>query len=144
MMGQSGKPEVVDKMRNGKPQPGRTAADEAASLSRSGLLYVCDSDPGIRREKRGRGFSYIQAGKPVRDASTLARIRTLAIPPAWSDVWICADPEGHLRRPGGMIAAASNTAIMPAGRRSGKKRSSPRFRGLRRPFRACASGSTLT
>lgn len=99
-MGQSGKPEVVDKMGNGKSQPGRPVADEAASLSRSGLLYVCDSDPGIRREKRGRGFSYIQAGKQVRDAGTLARIRALAIPPAWSDVWVCADPEGHLQATG--------------------------------------------
>jgi DNA topoisomerase I len=57
--------------------------------------------PGIRRRRRGRGFSYVDAaGRPVRDAGTLERIRALAIPPAWEDVWISDDPLGHVQATG--------------------------------------------
>ncbi|QYC44473.1 Eukaryotic DNA topoisomerase I, catalytic core [Nonomuraea coxensis DSM 45129] len=59
------------------------------------------SEPGIVRRRRGRGFSYADPdGRPVKDAETLARIRALAIPPAWTDVWICTDPHGHLQAVG--------------------------------------------
>ena len=65
------------------------------------LVYVGDQDPGIRRRKGGTGFSYIDPdGKPVRDAATLDRIRALAVPPAWTDVWICPDPRGHIQAVG--------------------------------------------
>jgi DNA topoisomerase-1 len=54
--------------------------------------------PGIRRRRAGRGFAYVQPdGQPMRDPETLARIRGLVIPPAWSDVWICPSPEGHIQ-----------------------------------------------
>jgi DNA topoisomerase I len=57
--------------------------------------------PGIVRVRRGRGFSYQDAeGKPVRDEASLERIRALAIPPAWSDVWICEDERGHIQAVG--------------------------------------------
>jgi DNA topoisomerase-1 len=57
--------------------------------------------PGIRRGKAGRGFTYAHpSGRPVKDAVTLERIRKLAIPPAWTDVWICTDPDGHLQATG--------------------------------------------
>jgi DNA topoisomerase I len=57
--------------------------------------------PGLRRRRRGRGFSYLDLeGRPVRDESTLERIRALAIPPAWEDVWICPDANGHLQATG--------------------------------------------
>ncbi|WP_372017036.1 DNA topoisomerase IB [Pseudoxanthomonas sp. 10H] len=73
----------------------------ARAARRAGLVYVSDSEPGLRRRKQGRGFAYrSSAGGPVRDAATLARIRALAIPPAWRDVWICADPQGHLQATG--------------------------------------------
>jgi DNA topoisomerase IB len=59
------------------------------------------SDPGaagIRRRRCGRGFRYVrQEGRPVSDPETVARIRALVIPPAWEDVWICADPLGHIQ-----------------------------------------------
>ncbi|RBQ18129.1 DNA topoisomerase IB [Spongiactinospora rosea] len=56
------------------------------------------NEPGILRRRRGRGFSYhLPGGEPVRDAETLARIRALAVPPAWTEVWICASPDGHLQ-----------------------------------------------
>src|SRR3954468_9999865 len=59
------------------------------------------SGPGIHRVKRGRGFSYTDpSGAPVRDDETLDRIRALAIPPAWKEVWICTDPLGHLQATG--------------------------------------------
>ena len=70
-------------------------------MSRSaGLHYVSDAAPGIRRRGRAR-FHYEAAnGRRIRDAGTLARIRALAIPPAWTDVWICPDPQGHLQATG--------------------------------------------
>jgi DNA topoisomerase I len=59
------------------------------------------STPGLRRRRRGRGFQYLDAdGRPVRDEETLDRIRALAIPPAWEDVWICPQPSGHLQATG--------------------------------------------
>jgi DNA topoisomerase I len=59
------------------------------------------SQPGIARRRRGRGFEYVDpAGRRVDDLETLERIRALAIPPAWTDVWICADPSGHLQAVG--------------------------------------------
>lgn len=67
----------------------------------SGLVYVSDAQPGIRRVRRGKGFSYRDAdGARVSDAGELKRIRALAIPPAYADVWICADPRGHLQATG--------------------------------------------
>lgn len=65
------------------------------------LVYVTGREPGIRRVKRGRGFLYLQPdGSPLRDQSILARIRALAIPPAYTDVWICSDPCGHIQATG--------------------------------------------
>jgi DNA topoisomerase IB len=59
------------------------------------------SGPGIRRTRRGRGFSYHEEdGSLIRDPDTLARIRDLAVPPAWSEVWICPHPTGHLQATG--------------------------------------------
>jgi DNA topoisomerase-1 len=68
---------------------------------RAGLTYVSDDDPGLRRALRGKGFAYLDAkGRTVRDPETRARIKRLAIPPAWTDVWICADPNGHIQATG--------------------------------------------
>jgi DNA topoisomerase-1 len=82
------------------PEP--TPTDEArAAASAAGLRYVSDEAPGIRRRRRGRGFSYTgPGGAPVRDPDTLARIRELAIPPAWTEVWICPSPRGHVQATG--------------------------------------------
>ncbi len=65
------------------------------------LTYVHDHDPGIRREGKPGQFDYIDAkGRTVRDAATLERIRTLAIPPAWTEVGISAHPQGHIQAVG--------------------------------------------
>ena len=75
--------------------------DAEESARQASLTYVGDSEPGIRRKRSGRGFSFVGAnGKPVSDRKTLTRIRALVIPPAWTDVWICADPGGHIQATG--------------------------------------------
>jgi DNA topoisomerase-1 len=77
------------------------AVDPAQSAKEAGLRYVTDAQPGILRKRRGKGFSYVGPdGKTVRDKETLARIRSLVIPPAWKDVWICTHPKGHLQATG--------------------------------------------
>ncbi len=66
-----------------------------------GLRYSSDDRPGITRRRAGRGVSYRDPdGKAVRDAETLARIKSIVIPPAWTDVWICPWPNGHLQATG--------------------------------------------
>ncbi len=75
--------------------------DPVASAKTAGLRYVSDTQPGIRRQRSGSGFRYRNPdGTPVRDAETLTRIRSLVIPPAWSGVWICPSPNGHLQATG--------------------------------------------
>ncbi len=67
----------------------------------AGLRYVSDDKPGIRREKKGDGFVYLDKdGAVVDDEATLARIKALVIPPAWTDVWICPSANGHLQATG--------------------------------------------
>ncbi|HWE98956.1 MAG TPA: DNA topoisomerase IB [Caulobacteraceae bacterium] len=66
-----------------------------------GLAYVHDHDPGLKRASSPRGLEVVDAdGKPVRDGATLERVRRLAIPPAWTEVWICPDPNGHIQAVG--------------------------------------------
>lgn len=68
---------------------------------KAGLRYVTDGMPGIRREAVHKGFRYRYAtGDVVTDETVLNRIKTLAIPPAWTEVWICPDPAGHLQATG--------------------------------------------
>jgi DNA topoisomerase-1 len=80
--------------RNRQPDP-EDAAREA------GLVYVNDGEPGIRRVRSGRGFRYLApGGAAISDARDLGRIRSLAVPPAWTDVWISAGPRGHIQATG--------------------------------------------
>ena len=75
--------------------------DPVESAKAAGLRYVTDTRPGIRRKRRGKYFSYIDSdGKIIHDRETLARIRSLVIPPAWTGVWICPSPNGHLQATG--------------------------------------------
>lgn len=76
------------------------AAEQPAPRSLK-LHTVSDDVPGIRRNRRGQEFVYCDfKGRPVRDRGTLARIRSLAIPPAWTAVWICPEPKGHIQATG--------------------------------------------
>lgn len=73
----------------------------APILSEVELVYVTDQEPGITRKKRGKGFSYhTSEGERVSDMETLNRIRKLGLPPAYTDVWICLHPNGHLQATG--------------------------------------------
>jgi DNA topoisomerase I len=73
----------------------------AKRIRQARLRYVGDSEPGFRRVLRGRGFVYRDtSGRRLTSARQLRRIRALAIPPAWTDVWICKDPRGHLQATG--------------------------------------------
>ena len=76
--------------------------DNVRAAKEAGLVYVSDDSPGIRRKKSGGGFVYIddRTGRPVKDDETLLRIRELAIPPAYRDVWISPDSRGHIQAVG--------------------------------------------
>lgn len=84
---------------SGMPDLSEIVSRDAAR--RAGLRYVNDRTPGFRRRPRGKNFTYSGVdGKIIEDATTLARIKKLAIPPAWRDVWICALSDGHLQATG--------------------------------------------
>ncbi|GAB3400972.1 DNA topoisomerase IB [Massilia agilis] len=76
-------------------------ADPPAAARAAGLRYVNDSKPGIRRERAGEAFRYVDPkGETITDEDVLRRIKSLAIPPAWTDVWICPLANGHLQATG--------------------------------------------
>lgn len=85
------------------PQPDAPAEsiNAAESARAAGLRYVSDEQPGIRRRRAGKGFRYIGVdGKTISDPAELERIKALGIPPAYNDVWICAQPDGHIQATG--------------------------------------------
>jgi DNA topoisomerase-1 len=76
-------------------------ADPVESSRQAGLRYVSDTMPGISRKRWGKSFRYFHPdGTQVKDPTVLARIKSLAIPPAWTDVWICTNANGHLQATG--------------------------------------------
>ena len=98
-------------MQNSQREPERAAANgvvaetdpaaAAEAAAAAGLRYVNDAQPGITRKRAGRAFSYRDPqGRLIKDRRALARLRALAIPPAWTEVWICPDPRGHLQATG--------------------------------------------
>jgi DNA topoisomerase I len=97
--------------------PDASPAEHADAV---GLVYVADDEPGIRRRRRGRGFSYLTPdGTVLPDGPERERCKALAIPPAWTEVWICQDPDGHVQA----------TGIDDAGRK--QYRYHPRWRSVR-------------
>ena len=72
-------------------------SDPEVAARQVGLAYVSDEMPGATRRRRGRGFSYHGTDGSLLDGPERARVASLVIPPAWTDVWICEDPEGHLQ-----------------------------------------------
>ncbi len=90
-----GKLEELASVPAAAPPPPHQSAAEA------GLRYVSDTSPGIRRKRSGTGFTFVGPdGRRITDEKTLERIRKLAIPPAYTDVWICPSPSGHLQATG--------------------------------------------
>jgi len=77
------------------------SGDPVAAASAVELVHAGDDAPGLRRLRHGKSFRYVdEQGRAVRDAATLSRIRALVIPPAWTDVWISRDPDGHIQATG--------------------------------------------
>jgi DNA topoisomerase-1 len=112
----------------------------AESAQEAGLVYTSDLETGIRRVRKGKGFIYFGPdGKPVGDPSTLDRIRSLAIPPAWKNVWISTRSRGHLQATGRDARGRKQHRYHPRwrevrdadkfGRMAGFARVLPRIRG---------------
>jgi DNA topoisomerase-1 len=75
--------------------------DPEESAEEAGLVYVSDAAAGVRRRRAGKGFTYLGTdGATIRDPARLAWFKRLAVPPAWTDVWICANKRGHLQATG--------------------------------------------
>ena len=84
-----------------KPNRAVLVVDPADSAEEAGLQYVSDERPGYARRPKNGDFEYLDTeGKRIRDEQRLHRIRRLAIPPAWKDVWISPSPNGHLQATG--------------------------------------------
>jgi DNA topoisomerase-1 len=87
--------------RNGKLTKADFVSDSAEAAKEAGLYYINDDRPGYRRRPNNGDFEYLDTeGKRIRDEQRLLRIRRLAIPPAWTDVWICPSPTGHIQATG--------------------------------------------
>ena len=101
------------------------ATASLASADEAGLRFVADDEPGISRLRFGKSFRYkSSSGAILKDDTTLGRIRSLVIPPAWTEVWICARPTGIFRRRGATLVGASSTATILVGRACVTRRSS--------------------
>src|SRR5215470_1435513 len=84
-----------------RPRLRRIALDPGEAADAASLRYVSDARPGIQRIRHGRAFRYVNGnGEAVEDLPTLRRIRSLAIPPAWTQVWICPAAHGHIQAVG--------------------------------------------
>ena len=105
--------EVLDQLSNAE-EPLDIVVDPQASAKAAGLRYVTDAKPGIERRKTAKGFRFLDKdGKPVRDAETLGRIKSLVIPPAWTDVWICPLNNGHLQATGRDVRGRKQSRYHP-------------------------------
>ncbi len=94
-----------------------SVADLAELAADAELRYSTDTEPGIARRRAGRGFRYLGPdAASIHEAATLARIRSLAVPPAWHDVWICPDARGHLQAVGRDARGRKQSRYHPAWR----------------------------
>ena len=79
----------------------QTIVDPKDAAESAGLRYVSDARPGVRRRKSGKGFTYLKSDlSPLKDPIALRRIKALAVPPAWTDVWISPHADGHIQATG--------------------------------------------
>jgi len=103
--------------RTARRQSTPAPTDPIASARAAGLRYVYDSKPGITRHRSGKTFRYTTPeGRPLRDPDTLARIKSIVIPPAWTDVWISPIPNGHLQATGRDARGRKQSRYHPAWR----------------------------
>ena len=100
-MNKAAKIDEASSARERDPPPVVVLTDPAESARAARLRYVSDQSPGIRRRKNAKGFVYVTPdGKTIRGSDEIRRLKSLAIPPAWRDVWICPLPLGHLQATG--------------------------------------------
>ena len=94
--------QAVQSLKRPSTMAGSLATPGALAAAReAGLRYMSDDAPGIRRHPAGKAFKFVDdGGKVVKDAETMARIKRLAIPPAWTAVWICPSATGHIQATG--------------------------------------------
>jgi DNA topoisomerase I len=91
----------MDREADTKATPADLVLDPIAAARVAGLRHVRDDRAGIRRKKRGKGFVFLDpAGKKITDPGEITRLQKIGIPPAWTDVWICPDPRGHIQATG--------------------------------------------
>ena len=91
----------MDDLKSETTAETEASADALEAAREAGLKWVTDTQPGIYRRKKGGGFIYLDAkGKHVHNEDQLYRARSLVIPPAWTDVWICASEFGHIQATG--------------------------------------------
>jgi DNA topoisomerase I len=91
----------VAKNKNGNGNGAKLVAEAMDAAEGAGLRYVGDDRPGYTRKSKGDEFDYFDAeGNPIRDEQRLLRLKRLAIPPAWTDVWICPAPNCHIQATG--------------------------------------------
>src|SRR6266581_5061539 len=89
------------KIGNGKEVEDSVATESAEAATEAGLHYVSDDRPGYARRANNGEFEYLDTeGKTIRDEQRLLRIKRLAIPPAWTEVWICPSANGHIQATG--------------------------------------------
>lgn len=90
----------VERPRSGGPRP--EVPSPSPDMPRiAGLRYVSDETPGLTRRRSGKGWSFRDArGAPVKDKAVIARLRALAVPPAWTEVWLCPHANGHIQATG--------------------------------------------
>jgi DNA topoisomerase I len=94
-------PDLSTELRNDAMRCNESTVEPAAAAENAGLIYVHDHQPGVTRKKAGMGFAYFgPEGEKICDQKTIQRIRKLAVPPAWTDVWITTSPRGHLQATG--------------------------------------------
>src|SRR5438876_7804322 len=96
-------PATAKKLQREKKNNGqlKIVEDSIEAAEEAGLRYVSDDQPGYTRKARGDDFEYFDTeGKPIRDEQRLLRVKRLAIPPAYTDVWICPSPNGHIQATG--------------------------------------------
>jgi len=94
-------PSNYDPSRSRAMKPGIALAESAQHAAQAGLVYVSDGQPGIRRLRRAKRFAYVGPdNRTLTDPAELRRIAQLAIPPAYTDVWICSNPRGHIQATG--------------------------------------------
>lgn len=89
------------KTKNGNGNGAKLVAEAKDAAEEAGLRYVTDDHPGYTRKAKGDNFEYLDSeGKPIRDEQRLLRLKRLAVPPAWTDVWICPAPNCHIQATG--------------------------------------------